>query len=151
LHKFKFVFAAVVATLCLLPLPSRATLGGDASTTQVDQARLKASMRVAPGEKFAVHEMTLPGGTVVREFVSPQGQVFAVSWKGPFKPDLRQLMGDYFDRYVQATPAARGGHNASRIAQTDLVVQSMGHMRAFSGHAFVPGMLPAGVAESDLQ
>jgi hypothetical protein len=95
--------------------------------------------------------MTLPSGTVVREFVSLQGQVFAVSWKGPFKPDLRQLMGDYFDRYVQATPASRGGHGASRVAQADLVVQSMGHMRAFSGHAFVPGMLPAGVAESDLQ
>ena len=51
------------------------------------------------------------------------------------------------------TFAELGGpaHGASRVAQADLVVQSMGHMRAFSGHAFVPGMLPAGVAESDLQ
>jgi hypothetical protein len=147
LHKLKFV----VAVSLLLPLQAFATLGGDAGTTQVDQARLKAALRVTPGEKFAVHEMTLPSGTTVREFVSPQGQVFAVSWKGPFKPDLRQLMGDYFDRYVQATPTARGGHGASRVAQSDLVVQSMGHMRAFSGHAFLPGMLPAGVAESDLQ
>src|ERR1700684_555487 len=120
LPKFKIVFAAVFATtLCLLPLQAGATLGGDASTTQADQARLKASLRITPGEKFAVHEMTLPTGTVVREYVSPQGQVFAVSWKGPFKPDLRQLMGDYFDRYVQASPNTRGGHSASRVAQTD--------------------------------
>jgi hypothetical protein len=137
--------------LCLVPLQAFATRGGAASTTQLDQAHMNATLRIAPGEKFTVHEMTLPSGTVVREYVSPQGQVFAVSWKGPFKPDLRQLMGDYFDRYVQATPPARSGHNASRVAQADLVVQSMGHMRAFSGHAFVPGMLPAGVAESDLQ
>jgi len=147
LYKSNFIFAV----LCCVPLQARATLGGDATTTQVDQAHLKASMRVTPGEKFAVHEMTLPSGTTVREYVSPQGQVFAVSWKGPFKPDLRQLMGDYFDRYVQATPASRGGHSASRVAQSDLVVQSMGRMRAFSGHAYLPGMLPSGVAESDLQ
>jgi hypothetical protein len=112
---------------------------------------MKATLRVSPGARYNVHELTLPTGTTVREYVNPQGQVFAVAWKGPFKPDLRQLMGGYFDRYVQAAPNSHTGHNAARIALPDLVVQSMGHQRAFSGHAYLPPMLPADVAESELK
>jgi hypothetical protein len=141
----------VAAVLLAFSLPASATLGGDATTTLADQARMKAQLRVAAGANFTVHEMTLPSGTVVREYVSPQGQVFAVTWKGPFKPDLRQLLGSYFDRYAQSPARVRGGHAGAGLSQPDLVVQSSGHPRAFTGRAYLPAMLPANVAESDLQ
>jgi hypothetical protein len=149
LHHAKQIF--MTAVLLALPLPALATLGGDASTTQGDQLHMKATLRVSPGAKYAVHELTLPSGTAVREYVSPQGTVFAVAWKGPLKPDLRQLLGDYFDRYVQDAPNSHGSHAASRVVQPDFVVHSMGHMRAFTGRAYLPLALPAGVAVSELQ
>jgi hypothetical protein len=148
----RYHFLSIAAALCFAaPLQASATLGGDASTPAADQLQLKAVLRVSPGARYNLHELTLPTGTTVREYVNPQGQVFAVAWKGPFKPDLRQLMGGYFDRYVQSTPSFRGGHSAARIAMPDLVVQSSGHLRAFSGHAYLPQMLPADVAESELK
>jgi hypothetical protein len=149
LHTAKHVvFAALLLTL---PLEASATLGGDAGTTQADQIRMKATLRVSRGAGYSVHEMSLPTGTTVREYVSPQGQVFAVTWKGPLKPDLRQLMGDYFDIYLQAVPDYRTGHGAARVSLPDLVVHSMGHMRAFTGHAYLPAMLPGGFALEELQ
>jgi Protein of unknown function (DUF2844) len=74
-----------------------------------------------------------------------------VAWEGPFKPDLQTLLGSYFDRYVQAPRAYRSGHGAAVMSQPDLVVRSMGHIRAFSGHAYLPPQLPAGVAADELQ
>lgn len=149
--KIRAKLLVISAALLALPLSAHATLGGDAGTAAADQVSMKAAMRTTIGAKFTVQEMTLPTGTTVREYITPQGQVFAVAWKGPFKPDLRQLMGTYFDRYVEAAQTGRGGHSASRIALPDLVVHSMGHMRAFAGHAYLPAMLPSGVTESELQ
>jgi hypothetical protein len=148
----RHTFLSIAAALCLAaPLQASATLGGDAGTAAADQLQMKAALRVSPGARYNVHELTLPAGTTVREYVNPQGQVFAVAWKGPFKPDLRQLMGGYFDRYVQAAPTSHGGHNAAVLSLPDLVVQSKGHQRAFSGRAYLPAMLPADVAVSELK
>jgi hypothetical protein len=144
-------FLLLLPLMLALPLPASATLGGDAGSTRADQVRMKAALRVTPGAKYTVHEMSLPSGTTVREFVSPQGLVFAVAWEGPFKPDLQTLLGSYFDRYVQMPVAFRGGHNAAVMAQPDLVVRSMGHMRAFSGHAYLPAQLPADVPVDELR
>src|ERR1700722_19006066 len=37
-----------------------------------------------------------PDETVVDEYVSPAGTVFAVAWHGPFVPDMQQILGSYF-------------------------------------------------------
>jgi hypothetical protein len=149
--KFNVVATLLPVALLLLPVSATAALGGDATSLQSDLAHMKASLRTSPGAKFTVHEMTLPYGTTVREYMSPQGAVFAVTWKGPVKPDLRQLMGNYFDQYLQAAPNTRGAHSAAVLMQPNLVVRSTGHMRAFSGHAYLPQLMPAGVSAADLR
>ncbi|WP_367949067.1 DUF2844 domain-containing protein [Paraburkholderia sp. NMBU_R16] len=69
---------------------------------------------------YTVHTLTLPSGTVVREYVASSGLVFGVAWKGPTLPDLRATLGDAFDRYVSASAA---GHKAAlAVAASDLVV-----------------------------
>jgi hypothetical protein len=95
--------------------------------------------------------MTLPTLTVVREFVNGTGTVFAVSWRGPFKPDLQALLGRYFATYTDAPRSA--GSNRSRLAidQSNLVVRAGGHQRAFAGLAYVPQLMPVGVRAADLQ
>ena len=131
--------------------PAFAVLGGDLSSVQADQARLHASARMIPTQKYTVHEMQTARGTLIRQFVSPAGTVFAVSWQGS-TPDLEHLLGDYFDQYVQAAQAqssrrARGVH----IDTGDFTFESGGHMRFVTGRAFLRSKLPSGVNSDQLR
>lgn len=129
------------------PLPAVAALGGDVSSVQNDQAHMKAALSIQTGQAYTVHQLHQESGTVVKEFISPAGKVFAVSWSGPFIPDLRQLLGEYFDKYSQMvqTRVRRPGRAPLMIEQDGLVVQSSGHMRAFTGRAYLTDKLPEGV------
>lgn len=112
---------------------------------------MKASLRTVPAGTYAIHEIQTPAGTTVREYVSRQGMVFAIAWRGPLMPDLRQALGRYFDRYAAAASAKRAGRRPVAIRESDLVVQSGGHMRSFSGRAYLPQLLPQGVTLEELQ
>jgi hypothetical protein len=106
---------------------------------------MKATLRVSQNSGYLVHEMQSQAGTVVREYVSPAGRVFAVSWQGPFLPDLRQVLGQYFDQFAQAAQARRTRGGPLIINEPGLIVESGGHMRSFFGRAYVPQMMPQGV------
>ena len=135
-----FVVLGAVAA----PVPVLAALGGDVGSVQADQEHMKAALQIKTGQAYTVHELHQSGGTVVKEFISPAGKVFAVSWSGPSVPDLRQLLGTYFDQFSQAvqTRARRVGRAPLNIQQNGLVVQSGGHMRAFFGKAYLADQLP---------
>lgn len=137
--------------LCLLAVcvPAAASLGEDVATVQADQAQMQGRLQITSAGKFSVHEIQLPSTTVVKQYVSPAGMVFAVSWKGPSLPDLRQLLGRYFEQYAESARTQGAGPRAS--LQPGLVVQSGGHMRAFFGRAYVPQMLPRGVLAEEIQ
>jgi hypothetical protein len=145
---------STVASMTLVALglsvPASASLGGDLSSVQTDQARMRgAVIRIANGNTYTVHEMRAASGTTVREFVSQAGTVFAVAWQGPSIPDLRQVLGMYFAPYAQAALAAqrkRAGHGPQKIEENGLVVEQGGHPRAFAGRAYVTQFVPAGVA-----
>lgn len=125
-----------------LSAPVFAALGGDSASVQADLVRSKGTLRMTSTAAFTVHEITTSYGTVVREYISPADKVFAVSWRGPVIPDLRQMLGDYYGQYEQAASAPHIGHRHLAIDQPGLVVHSSGRMRAFFGQAWVPGLLP---------
>jgi len=129
--------------------PAAATLGEEAGSVRADQAQLQGALEITSAGKFSVHEIRLPGGTVVRQYVSPAGMVFAVSWQGPTLPDLQQVLGRYFEQYAEAARTQGAAPRASQ--QPGLVVQSGGHMRAFVGKAYVPQMLPRGVSAAEIK
>lgn len=144
---------ALLALLMAVPGHLFAALGGDAVSVQADQAHLQASLRTIPGEAYTVHELHAPTGVVVREYVS-SGKVFGVAWEGPWPPDMHQLLGAYFDQYGQAMQSAGGGRMGRRPIQIELpglVVHLAGHPRSFTGQAYVPGMLPQGVAAGEIR
>jgi Protein of unknown function (DUF2844) len=142
---------AILPILLALSGPAAATLGGDEASVAADQVQLHATRRIVSSPKYTTHEIRLPSGTLIREYVSPQNQVFAVTWEGPLEPDLQQLLGNYFADYM----AAAGGKHTRRgpvlVQEPGLVIQSGGHMRAFSGRAYLPPMLPAGVTADEIQ
>ncbi len=140
------------AVLLLLTTSGFAALGRDANSIQDDKVHLKAAHRIARTESsYTVHEMTVPSGTTVREFVSPAGKVFGVAWQGPWLPDLQQLLGDYFEPVMQASREQRRGRGPLMIDKPEIVFHSTGHMRSFSGRAYLPGMLPKGLDPGVIQ
>ena len=141
---------AIASIAMIAAFPAGAVLGGDATTVDADRVQLEGTLTVARAQRYAVHEIKAPSGTVVREFVSPAGKVFGVAWNGPTMPDLRQVLGPYYDTYLQEA-AKRKARGPVQISVLGLVVQSSGHMRAFVGNAYLPDGLPQGVASEEVR
>jgi len=116
---------------------------------QADQAVLKATRSVLSGDGYTVHELRTPAGVVVSEYVAPAGTVFAVTWRGPFLPDMRQILGTYFERYAQKERT--GHHKRLSIDEPDFVVHAGGHMRSFAGAAYLPQLVPSGLDPEELR
>jgi len=146
--------ATAVLLLLGVSLPANAALGGNLDSVQSDQSRLQASVRLIEAHAYTVHVIETPFGTVVREYVSSAGRVFGVAWEGPFIPDLEQLLGPYFSHFSRSAKVWRQSHvgrQPMNILEADLVVRSAGHMRAYSGRAFDPRLLPEGVSGDDVR
>jgi Protein of unknown function (DUF2844) len=144
----------IALLLLALPLPALAALGGDVASVHEDQAQMKGSLKTTQAEAYSVHEITASANTVVKEYVSPAGKVFAITWHGQFIPDMQLLLGTYYDQYAQAAKAQRESHvgrHPVNIQQPGLVFQNGGHMRSYIGRAYVPEMVPQGVNVDALQ
>jgi hypothetical protein len=143
---------AAVLIIALIPQVASATLGQPEITVQTDVALAHAAIKsMQDRSRYRVHEIRLPSGTVMREFVAPNGNVFAVAWQGPTRPDLRQALGQYFDAYAAAPRSKFADRRHVQIRQGDLVVQGGGHMRALAGRAYLLSAIPSGVNIGDLQ
>lgn len=152
--KRRFGYAApigVAAALLVASAGAFAALGADEVSVQADRVRLKGSASIRQAQHYALHEIRQASGTAVREYVSPGGKVFAVAWDGPVLPDLRQVLGPYFDRYVAAAKDRRAKRTPVLIREPTLVVEAGGHLRAFAGRAYVPALVPQGVDPGALQ
>jgi hypothetical protein len=146
------VFSAVaLLAVALVPHVTYAALGEPDATVADDAQQLQGSIKSTQRASFRVHEIQLPSGTVLREFAAPGGTVFAVAWSGPTIPNLRQILGRYFDAYVSAAQENRSGHHHLQIRQNEWVMESNGHMRAFTGRAYLPQGLPPGMSLNEIR
>jgi hypothetical protein len=142
---------AALLYVALVPHAARAALGGPESAIGNDVSVLKGSLKSTARSDYRVHEIQLSSGTVLREFAGLDGTVFAVAWKGPTIPNLRQALGQYYDAFVTAAQSRHaGGRTHLEIRQSDWVMQSSGHMRAFQGRAYLPQALPAGLTLDEI-
>jgi len=101
---------------------------------------------------FTVDVMALANGGTVKEYSRFDGTVFAVTWLGPGRPDLRQLLGSHF-RALQTDNVRKGPRTRRPLSvnRTDFVVQSGGHSGAFWGVAILPAATPAGFTAADVK
>jgi hypothetical protein len=148
--------------LLALSAPAFAVLGDNAASVLTDQARMKGTLHSADNQTYVMHEITASYGAKVREYVSPAGVVFAVAWDGQFPPNFQQLLGPYYQQVQQAaaeqksagegsgqqTPRRRG---PAIIQTSGIVFVQTGHMHSFHGQAYIPQLLPQGVAASDIR
>ena len=147
----KALIAAASMTL-LGSTPIWAALGKTVSSVADDQKRLGGEVHtLSTAAGFAVHEISATDGTVVREYVSPAGEVFGVSWRGATRPNLVDLLGDHYAAFRDA-PRPPGHRRGPLVVRTDhLVVEMGGHMRDFHGRAYLPDRLPASVSSDDVR
>lgn len=153
-HRIKWV--SMLAAFGLTPwcvAPACAALGGDAASVASDAAALHGAIHSTPLQQYDIHEITSDNGMRLREFQDRGGVVFAVVWSGPAMPDLQKLLGKSYHTYATGVAAARhpGLKRSLRIATSDLVVESEGHMRAYSGRAYLPVLMPSGTSAADLR
>ena len=140
------------SVLLALAFPAWAALGDNVTSVNNDKAHMKGTLRSVATQHYVKHEIQVPSGQVVREFVSPSGSVFGVAWEGPFQPDLHQLLGSYFEPVKQAVTAQqRHGHGPIFVETSGFVFQQGGHARSFHGRAYVPAMVPQGVDVTEIQ
>src|SRR5215813_6614772 len=100
-----FVTIAVVA-FAMLPASTFASLGGNVGTVEADRVQMKAAqLRIIRTRAYSLHELQSPTGVMVREYYGTDGTVFGVAWQGPWPPDMRQLLGQYFDPFQRANEA----------------------------------------------
>ena len=147
------IFACVLLLMPAVP-PAWAALGQPAATVEHDRVMMKGQRQSRSAVGYSVDTLTV-GRMQIKEYVSPDGIVFAVVWKGTGMPDLRLLLGDYFDDYRSGVSAARG--RAPRVRQPfrmkseRLVVERVGHSRSLWGRAYLPTHIPAGMQPEDFQ
>ena len=145
----------IAFSLLATATPVSAALGGDVASVEADRVHIQGALtNIVRTDRYTLHEMRSSTGTTIREYVSPDGKVFAVSWKGPFLPDLRQVLGDYFAEYQTEARRVREGRRARgplAIDTGDLTVVASGHTRSFTGRAIANRLMPAGFDKNTIQ
>ncbi len=132
--------------------PAWAALGGNSASVHRDSVHMNGTLRSVSSARYTIQEIRTSNGQTVREFVSPGGSVFGVTWEGPTTPDLQQLLGSYFEQFRQASQQRQPQPGGPLVIETPtLVVQQSGHLRAFRGRAYLPTALPSGVQASEIQ
>jgi hypothetical protein len=143
-----FILFSILAAAAF---PAGATLGDTVESVVTDQSKLHAKRSVVERQEYTIHEITGDDGTLVREYVTPAGKVFGVSWTGPTIPDLSQLLGTYNAEFQNSLRSKSGRRKAAVVRNSDLVVENSGHTRAFHGRAYLNSILPSGVTEDVVQ
>jgi hypothetical protein len=128
----------------------RAELGGTMSTqpgtaTAAPQTLLNGALRM--------RTLTDAGNTTINEYATSTGEIIAYTWQGPTMPDLNALLGKYAGSYragAAASPAT-GNLHASRVVGPDVIVESGGLMRSYTGRVWLPTEMPPGVTSADFR
>jgi Protein of unknown function (DUF2844) len=137
--------------LLLGAAPAWAVLGEPLSSVQSDQTYFRGKLMRLPRQGYELHQITAPDGTAIREYVSPEGTVFGVSWQGPAMPNLTQLLGSYAADFHQTSQSPHGRRGPLVVRTDRVVIESGGHMRAFHGRAYVPNLVPNNLTEAVVQ
>jgi len=146
------ILGGVLLILIVGAAPGWAALGEPESSVSADLQVLRGQIREEVHPGYRLHQITDASGSVVREYVSPAGKVFGVSWQGPFVPNMQQLLGSYFPNLQQYAKAQTGRHGGPLIIQKDnFVFTSGGHMRWYHGRAYVPSLLPTNLSPEVVQ
>ena len=149
------LFVALVFLVAMVATAHQvqAALGESVDSVESDRKALSAERGVITAHhEYTVHQVG-SDSTIVREYVSTSGIVFAVAWNGLVHPDLAQLLGSYageYERGLEQSPREPGSRRL-RVKTNQIVVEKWGHMRNLQGRAYVPALIPSGVSVDEIK
>jgi len=145
------VILRILLTLMMGSVPAWASLGDDVSSVNADQNVLQGQIRIEVHTGYELHQITTPDGSIVKEFVSPQGRVFGIAWQGHGIPNLQQLLGSYATQLRQGQRTHVVPRRAVLIQGDDFILSSFGQFHFFRGRAYVPSLVPNNVSPEVVQ
>jgi hypothetical protein len=152
---WEYMKTALAGLLILIvgSTPGWAALGENESSVSLDQQILGGTDRQEARQGYKFHQITTADGSMVKEFVSPAGVVFGVAWQASHMPNLQQLLGSSMTELQAALQSMthRPGRRPVIVKTDKLVFVNGGHMRAFHGYAYVPGLVPGNVSPEAVQ
>lgn len=141
------LFTCAAVLLLFFADSAWATLGEPVSSLESNRTALKSIHKsTSTHGAYTIQEDT-SDGTIIRQYISSSGVVFAIAWNGVSHPDLANLLGNYDDDYRQvlrSTPRKPGKRHV-QLRGNRVVVEKWGHMRNLQGRAYAPVLLPSGV------
>jgi hypothetical protein len=148
-RRYALLFGLGLMLIFLLPArQAPAALGEPVDSIESDRESLTAVRGAMTAHRdYTVHEIK-SDSTVVREYVSPTGIIFAIAWSGLVHPDLTELLGSYAGEYQEALQQTqrKQGRRQLQVKTNRVVVQKWGHIRDMKGRAYAPDLVPAGVS-----
>ena len=137
-----------VLLLILAGMPAWAGLGEPEASVTSDQLRMKSEHRVQDFQSYKVHELANTEGTVVREYVSPEGTVFGITWQGRAMPDMNQLLGNYVNNLQTATrdQTQIRQRRGITVKTSDFIYSNFCRMGICRGSAYSPKLKPGNVS-----
>ncbi len=145
------------------PLGERSPVEGSVLTSPTSTAPASKSLATNPSVRVMAKTSSL-GSTysvktvtsdvrMMKEYLNSDGVVFAVSWSGLGAPNFAEIFGSYYAEYQAQVKARIHGRSRNRLhlEGASLVVSNIGHGSSMMGLAYVPSLLPPGVAPEDLQ
>jgi len=164
--QFIVVFAVFAfANICLLidhPSQARAAALGEKETAMDPSSGSSGS----PGSSMTAGTIriqtpytvkdTVSNSIPVREYLTRDGTVFGLAWKGRNHPDFAAILGSFYSEYQDLNShrdssglRVRGGRRTLQGAH--LILEKFGHMGALKGRAIIPSLMPAGVQFNDIK
>ena len=149
------LFLLLLGVLLAILLADRGfgALGEPVDSVESDRRALSAVRgRTTAQGSYTIHEIEY-NGIAVREYVSPSGVVFAVTWSGIRHPDLSTLLGSYTDQYQKAVRqlSHRPGARRLSVEADGVIVEKWGHVRDLRGRAYAPELIPSGVTADEIK
>jgi hypothetical protein len=153
----KFVKIAM-ALAALAPLASYAALGAApvtrTHTVAAPRSLLQSTATTgasAAAASYTLREAKDADGVTIREYVLPTNVVFAVTWQGPVRPDMSELLGSYFPNFANPGEGRTNGIGPMVQHNSAFHIESAGHTGYFFGKAYLPSLVPANVRMETLQ
>jgi len=134
-----------------------AGLGEDRSMLEKDKKHLgythQSQLNLTASHKpYTVDQLSL-GNESVMEYHTLDGVCFAVTWVGSVQPEISSLLGKYSDEHAKALtnrPTNKLSRRFGRVESANITVERFGVANHFSGRAYVPALIPAGVSLDEI-
>ena len=145
-------YLAIPIAILMMTETALAALGESGDSVDRDRVALKAVQRTTSVSKsYSVQELQTKT-IAVREYLTPSGVVFGITWNGLTHPDLTPLLGSFAGEYAAAIRDAPRtyGRRHSQLMTEHIVVEKWGHMRNLRGRAYIKSLVPPGVTVNEI-